>query len=99
MFSPGNLRAREDNPYYKELTDYWFDNNYSLRYAGGMVPDVNHIMIKGYGVFAYPATPKHPAILRCLYEVAPIGMLIEKAGGKTSEGEKSVLETMINDVN
>jgi len=99
MFSPGNLRAREDNPHYKELSDYWFDNNYRLRYTGGMVPDVNQIMIKGYGVFAYPATPKHPAKLRCLYEVAPIGMLIEKAGGKTSEGEKSVLETMINDVN
>lgn len=26
MFSPGNLRAREDNPYYKELSDYWLDN-------------------------------------------------------------------------
>ena len=64
-----------------------------------MVPDVNQIMIKGFGVFAYPATPKHPARLRCLYEVAPIGMLMEKAGGKTSEGEKSVLETVINDVN
>lgn len=24
-FHPGNLRAREDNPYYKELSDYWLD--------------------------------------------------------------------------
>jgi len=99
MCSPGNLRAREDNPHYKALTDYWFDNNYRIRYTGGMVPDVNQIMIKGYGVFAYPASATHPAKLRCLYEVAPIGMLIEKAGGKTSEGEKSVLETVIKDVN
>lgn len=41
MYSPGNLRAREDNEGYKELTDYWLDNGYRLRYSGGMVPDVN----------------------------------------------------------
>jgi hypothetical protein len=33
--------------------------------------------------------------LRVLYEVAPIGYLIEKAGGKTSEGSKSVLDIPI----
>lgn len=99
MYSPGNLRAREDNEGYKELTNYWLDNGYRLRYSGGMVPDVNQILIKGFGVFTYPASKKHPAKLRCLYEVAPLGLLIENAGGFTSEGEKSVLETVISDVN
>lgn len=30
-----------------------------------------------------------------LYEVAPMGYLVEKAGGRSSEGEKSVLQVPI----
>ena len=33
--------------------------------------------------------------LRVLYEVAPIGYIFEKAGGKSSDGEKSVLDIKI----
>ena len=98
LYAPGNLRARNDNPGFKELTDFYMDNGYRLRYTGGMVPDVNQILIKGHGIFATPASPKHKCKLRCLYEVAPIGYLIEKAGGASSEGEHSVLETLIKDV-
>jgi sedoheptulose-bisphosphatase len=39
-----------------------------------------------------PASPSAKAKLRLLYEVAPIGYIIEAAGGKSSDGEKSVLE-------
>merc|ERR1711918_205918 len=52
---------------------------YQLRYTGGMVPDVNQIMVKGKGVFVNPASPAAKAKLRLLYEVAPIGYIIEKA--------------------
>ena len=51
-----------------------------------MVPDVNQIMVKGKGVFVNVASKNTKSKLRMLYEVAPIGYLIEKAGGKTSEG-------------
>lgn len=40
MFSPGNLRAVNDIPQYKKCIDYWIDNGYTLRYTGGMVPDI-----------------------------------------------------------
>jgi sedoheptulose-bisphosphatase len=60
-----------------------------------MVPDVNQLMVKGKGVFVNVASKNTKSKLRMLYEVAPIGYLIEKAGGKTSEGEKSVLDVMI----
>ena len=40
MFSPGNLRATFDNPEYEKLISYWVGEKYTLRYTGGMVPDV-----------------------------------------------------------
>jgi len=56
---------------------------YTLRYTGGMVPDVSQIFIKGHGVFSCCCSKNHRAKLRVLYEVACVGFLIEKAGGKT----------------
>ena len=40
-------------------------------------------------------TIAHPSRLHLIYEILPIAFLIEKAGGKTSNGEHSVLETQI----
>merc|ERR1711924_451572 len=36
MFSPGNLRATQDNPEYSKLVDFWLKEKYTLRYTGGM---------------------------------------------------------------
>jgi fructose-1,6-bisphosphatase len=61
---------------------------YTLRYSGGMVPDVNHILKKGSGVFMYPGMPSAPlGKLRLLYECGPLAYLIEQAGGASSNGE------------
>lgn len=60
-----------------------------------MVPDVNQLMVKGKGIFVNPASPSAAAKLRVLYEVAPIGYLVEKAGGKSSDGAKSALDIPI----
>uniref|UniRef100_M4CG88 Uncharacterized protein n=1 Tax=Brassica campestris TaxID=3711 RepID=M4CG88_BRACM len=43
MFSPGNLRATFDNSEYSKLIDYYVKEKYTLRYTGGMVPDVNQV--------------------------------------------------------
>lgn len=56
---------------------------YTLRYTGGMVPDVCQLFIKGHGVFTCISSTKHKSKLRVLYEVACAGFLIEKAGGKS----------------
>ena len=95
LFAPGNLRAAQDNPGYAKLLDYYFQEKYQLRYTGGMVPDVNQILVKGKGVFCNPASPKAKAKLRVLYEVLPIGYLMEKAGAKSSDGKASVLDIEI----
>ncbi|CAN0541845.1 unnamed protein product, partial [Ectocarpus sp. 8 AP-2014] len=85
----------QDNEGYNELFNFYLDNKYQLRYTGGMVPDVNQIMVKGKGIFVNPASAAAPAKLRVLYEVGPIAYLIEKAGGKSSDGENSALDIQI----
>jgi sedoheptulose-bisphosphatase len=52
MFSPGNLRAVKDNQEYAKVVQAWIDKEYTLRYTGGLVPDIGQIFIKGHGVFA-----------------------------------------------
>ncbi|XP_020694759.1 sedoheptulose-1,7-bisphosphatase, chloroplastic [Dendrobium catenatum] len=96
MFSPGNLRATFDNPDYDKLINYYVRAKYTLRYTGGMVPDVNQIIVKEKGIFTNVTSPSAKAKLRLLFEVAPLGFLIEKAGGHSSDGFQSVLDKVIN---
>lgn len=98
MFSPGNLRATFDNPEYAKLIDYYVREKYTLRYTGGMVPDVNQIIVKEKGIFTNVSSPSAKAKLRLLFEVAPLGFLIEKAGGYSSDGKQSVLDKVINNL-
>eukprot|EP00245_Coleochaete_scutata_P006553 TRINITY_DN21031_c0_g1_i1.p1 TRINITY_DN21031_c0_g1~~TRINITY_DN21031_c0_g1_i1.p1 ORF type:complete len:398 (+),score=108.52 TRINITY_DN21031_c0_g1_i1:210-1403(+) len=95
LFSPGNLRATFDNPQYEKLVNYWVGEKYTLRYTGGMVPDVNQIIVKEKGVFSNVTSPSTVAKLRLLFEVAPLGLLVEKAGGYSSDGFISVLDKVV----
>lgn len=95
LFSPGNLRATFDNPEYEKLINYYVSEKYTLRYTGGMVPDVNQIIVKEKGIFTNVISPTTKAKLRLLFEVAPLGLLVEKAGGYSSDGKISVLDKMI----
>src|SRR5581483_8396304 len=59
---------------------------YSLRYTGALVADLHRSLIEG-GLYFYPADPDHPeGKLRLLYECAPLGYIMEKAGGRASTG-------------
>lgn len=49
LFAPGNLRATFDNPEYEKLVSFWLGEKYTLRYTGGMVPDVFQIIVKEKG--------------------------------------------------
>ncbi|KAL8137461.1 hypothetical protein V2J09_003462 [Rumex salicifolius] len=98
MFSPGNLRATFDNPEYQKLINYYVEQKYTLRYTGGMVPDVNQIIVKEKGIFTNVISPTAKAKLRLLFEVAPLGFMIEKAGGHSSDGTQSVLDKVITNL-
>ena len=57
------------------------------------------LLVQGKGVFCNVGSPKAKAKLRLLYEVMPLAYLIEKAGGTSSDGEKSILEYRAGSLN
>eukprot|EP00195_Chlamydomonas_chlamydogama_P016177 CAMPEP_0202894988 /NCGR_PEP_ID=MMETSP1392-20130828/4268_1 /ASSEMBLY_ACC=CAM_ASM_000868 /TAXON_ID=225041 /ORGANISM="Chlamydomonas chlamydogama, Strain SAG 11-48b" /LENGTH=387 /DNA_ID=CAMNT_0049579851 /DNA_START=53 /DNA_END=1216 /DNA_ORIENTATION=- len=90
LFAPGNLRATFDNPAYERLVNFYLGEKYTLRYTGGMVPDVFQIIVKEKGVFTNVTSPSTKAKLRILFEVAPLAMMVEAAGGASSCDGKCV---------
>jgi fructose-1,6-bisphosphatase I len=69
-----------------------------LRYGGAMIGDVNQVLTYG-GVFAYPELQSAPeGKLRLQFEGNPIGYVIESAGGRSSNGGRSLLEVEPTDL-
>ncbi len=68
---------------------------YSLRYVGSMVADLHRTLLEG-GLFMYPAEAgqgkKSTGKLRLLYEAAPMGYVVEQAGGRASTGFERILD-------
>ncbi|MCZ2224980.1 MAG: class 1 fructose-bisphosphatase [Chitinophagales bacterium] len=65
---------------------------YTQRYIGSMVSDVHRNLIKG-GIFAYPGTTDKPnGKLRLLYECNPFAFIVEKAGGRATNGKQRILD-------
>ena len=65
---------------------------YTQRYIGSMVADVHRNLIKG-GIFMYPGTTDKPkGKLRLLYECNPLAYIVEKAGGKATNGTQRTLD-------
>lgn len=96
IFAPGNLRACLYHPGYRNLLNFWLDKQYTLRYSGGMVPDINHILLKGKGLFTYPGYKDMPdGKLRLLYECAPMAYIVEHAGGKATDGKIRLLDKQV----
>lgn len=68
---------------HKTFIDSLFADGYRLRYSGGMVPDLHQILLKGGGMFSYPATSdKSNGKLRQLFEVIPFAFIYEQSGGQ-----------------
>jgi fructose-1,6-bisphosphatase I len=65
---------------------------YRLRWVASMVADIHRILIKG-GIFMYPADKNAPdGKLRLMFEVNPLSLIIEKAGGMAFSKSGSPLE-------
>ncbi len=80
-------------PYHKQLVDSLFSEGYRLRYSGGMVPDLHQILLKGGGLFSYPATSDKPhGKLRKLFEVFPFAFIYKKAGGFAVDSKQDIME-------
>lgn len=81
-FAPANLRAAADDEKYMKLVMKFIEDKYTLRYSGGLVPDVVHALVKGHGIYMSPVTSKSRAKLRKLFELFPIALVVESVGGK-----------------
>ncbi len=92
IYSPGGQR----NKYSKgteNFVKYLEERGNKLRYSGGFVPDINQILMKGKGIFLYPALAKAPkGKLRLLFELNPMAFLVEQAGGSASNGVTPILD-------
>ncbi len=98
-FAPGNARAAKSRSEYLEVINDWITRGLTLRYSGGMVPDVAHIFAKGSGIFAYPGYSDAPnGKLRMLFECNPISLLIETAGGASTDGKNLILDIPVTEL-
>ncbi|KAJ5924322.1 sedoheptulose-1-7-bisphosphatase [Penicillium verhagenii] len=98
-FAPANLRAAAESEAYMRLITQYVEKKYTLRYSGGLVPDVVHALVKGHGVYLSPVTGASEAKLRRLYELFPVALVVECAGGKAidpSTGEDILSRTLEN---
>lgn len=68
---------------------------HSLRYCGAFVADFHRCLLEG-GVFLYPSEVgeggKSSPKLRLMYEIAPMALIAEQAGGRASSGRGPVLD-------
>ncbi|UCF20794.1 MAG: class 1 fructose-bisphosphatase [Gemmatimonadota bacterium] len=95
---PGKKIYSVNEAYYKRWSpgqqlavDQLKDEGFSLRYIGSLVADFHRTLLYG-GIFMYPADAKSPkGKLRLLYEACPLAMVIEAAGGASSDGAGSIL--------
>ncbi len=68
--------------------------NFNMRWVASMVADVHRIMMRG-GIFMYPwdaREPDKPGKLRLLYEANPMSLIVERAGGKATDGQTAILD-------
>jgi fructose-1,6-bisphosphatase I len=70
----------------------------NARYIGSLVADFHRNLISG-GIFLYPAATNYPqGKLRLLYEAAPLALVVEQAGGRATDGCRSILDIAPEDL-
>lgn len=78
-------------PYIQKYIQHAKKTDMKLRYVGSLVSDVHRTLLKG-GVFMYPKTTRNPkGKLRLMYEVNPMALIMQNAGGLAVCESKSPL--------
>jgi fructose-1,6-bisphosphatase I len=92
IYAPGGLRNKYSEGDEKFIR-YLENKGSKLRYSGGFVPDINQVLMKGKGIFMYPALNGSPnGKLRVLFELNPMAFIIEQAGGAATNGLIPILD-------
>lgn len=72
------------------------EHDFNMRWIASLVAETHRILTRG-GIFLYPGDAREgyaKGRLRLLYECAPIGFLIEQAGGGATDGIDPVLDAV-----
>jgi fructose-1,6-bisphosphatase I len=76
----------------RQYIEHCRENGCTARYIGSLVADFHRNLFKG-GIYVYPATAKAPeGKLRLLYECNALAFLVEKAGGRATDGKGRIVE-------
>lgn len=76
------------------------EKDFNMRWLGSMAADIQRVLTRG-GMFLYPGDSRKGYArgrLRLLYEVAPVAMLIEQAGGAASDGQTRILDLVASGI-
>ncbi|WP_373740163.1 class 1 fructose-bisphosphatase [Neisseria sp.] len=68
--------------------------NYNMRWVASMVAEIHRILMRG-GIFMYPQDkrdPAKPGKLRLMYEANPLSLIMEQAGGVSSNASENMLD-------
>jgi fructose-1,6-bisphosphatase I len=91
IYSPGGLKKSWTENHSKYISQLE-EEDYKLRYSGGLVPDVNQLLMKKGGLFSYPSLKDADnGKLRLLFELQPLAFLCEQAGGMATDGVTDIL--------
>ena len=74
--------------------------NFNTRWVAAMVGDVHRILCRG-GIFIYPKDTKDPnkaGKLRLMYEANPMSLLIERAGGASTDAVNRIMDYEPTDI-
>ncbi len=77
-------------------TDGPMEQDFNMRWIASLVAETHRILTRG-GIFLYPSDARkgyEKGRLRLLYECAPIGFLIEQAGGRATDGTEPILDAV-----
>ena len=98
IYSPGALKKDWTEAHAKYI-DFLEKEGFKLRYSGGFVPDINHVLLKKGGLFTYPALKENPnGKLRLLFELEPMALIITQAGGLATDGVNDILSIDVKDI-
>ncbi len=87
--------SRWEEPIQQSVREFKSDSDYTSRYIGSLVADFHRNLLDG-GVFLYPNEPETPGKengkLRLLYEASPLAFIVERAGGRATDGQTNILD-------
>ena len=95
---PSPIRAYIDDRIAGE--DGPLEQNFNMRWIASLVAETHRILTRG-GIFLYPGDTRPgyaKGRLRLVYECAPIGFLIEQAGGRATDGTFPILDVVPNEL-